>query len=353
MGDRLALLQAELPQHRIHAVGGEDAHEIVFQRQEELGGAGIALAAGAAAQLIVDAAALMPLGADDVEAAALQRDLLVRRDLGPDRGGPALALGRVLDAGRLLADAHVDVAAELDVGAAAGHVGGDGHAARRAGLGDDVGLLLVIARVQHLVRNLALLELFRQHLGLLDADRADQHRLLARAGLLDQRDDGVVLLLGRAIDLVVMVQAHARQVGRHLDHLEAVDVHQLRRLGHRRAGHARELRIHAEVVLEGDGGVGRGLPLDLHAFLGLERLVQPFRIAPARHHAAGELVDDDDLAVLHDVVGIAAEQLVGAQRLVDVVDQRDVVEVVEMLALHQVGLARASARYARRPARSA
>ena len=48
----------------------------------------------------------------------------------------------------LLADAHVGVAAELNVGAAAGHVGGDGDRARHAGLRDDVGLLLVVARVE-------------------------------------------------------------------------------------------------------------------------------------------------------------------------------------------------------------
>ena len=48
-----------------------------------------------------------------------------------------------------------------------------------------------------------------------------------------------------------------------------------------------------------------------HVFLGLERLVQAFRVAAARHHAAGELVDDDDLAVLDDVVLVALEQLVG------------------------------------------
>ena len=47
--------------------------------------------------------------------------------------------------------------------------------------------------------------------------------------------------------------------------------------------------------------------------LGLERLMQAFRIAPARHHAAGELVDDDDLAVAHDVVLVALEQLMRAQ----------------------------------------
>ncbi len=44
-----------------------------LQRQEEFRAARIALAAGAAAQLIVDAAALMPLGADDVEAARILR----------------------------------------------------------------------------------------------------------------------------------------------------------------------------------------------------------------------------------------------------------------------------------------
>ena len=54
-----------------------------------------------------------------------------------------------LEAGELALDAHVGVAAELDVGAAAGHVGGDGDRARHAGLGDDEGLLLVEAGVQH------------------------------------------------------------------------------------------------------------------------------------------------------------------------------------------------------------
>ena len=54
-----------------------------------------------------------------------------------------------------------DVAAELDVGAATGHVGGDRNRARLAGLGDDLRFLLVEAGVQHLVLDAALL----QHLG--------------------------------------------------------------------------------------------------------------------------------------------------------------------------------------------
>ena len=64
MDDRLALLQAELGQHAVELVRTEDAHQIVFERQEELGTAGIALTAGAAAQLVVDAAAFVALGAE-------------------------------------------------------------------------------------------------------------------------------------------------------------------------------------------------------------------------------------------------------------------------------------------------
>ena len=46
-----------------------------------------------------------------------------------------------------------DALAEADVGAAAGHVGRDGHRAALARLGDDRGLALVVARVQDLVRH--------------------------------------------------------------------------------------------------------------------------------------------------------------------------------------------------------
>ena len=53
----------------------EDAHQVVFERQVEARRAGVALAAGAAAQLVVDAARLVALGAEDVQAA--ERDDLV------------------------------------------------------------------------------------------------------------------------------------------------------------------------------------------------------------------------------------------------------------------------------------
>ena len=237
-----------------------------------------------------------------------------------------------------LLDQHVGIAAELNVGAAAGHVGGDGHTARHAGLGDDLRLLLVVARIQHLMRNLVLLEQLGQDLRFLDRGGADQHRLALLARLLDERDDGAIFLLRRAIDLVVLVVADHVHVGRHLDHVEAVNVHELVGLGGGGAGHAGELAVEAEIVLEGDGGERLVLGLDAHMLLGLEGLVQSFGIAPALHHAAGELVDDDHLVVLDDVVAVALEQGVGAQRLLHVVDDGDVLDVVERVALEHVGL---------------
>src|SRR5207247_6446392 len=67
---------------------------------------------------------------------------------------------------------EVWVAAEQDVGAAARHVGRDRDGALAAGLGDDLGLALVVLGVQDLVADPALLGELRQLLGLLARDRA-------------------------------------------------------------------------------------------------------------------------------------------------------------------------------------
>ena len=300
----------------------EDAHQIVLQAQEELRRAGVALAARTAAQLVVDAPAFVALRADDVEPARGQRAFLVGGDFGADLRHAACELGFVDDAAEFVADAHVGVAAQLDVGAAAGHVGGDGDGAGNARLRHDRGFLLVIARVQHVVLDLLLLEEVGELFGFFDRGRAHQHRLAALVAILDQLDDGVVLFVDGAIDLVVVVGARDRQIGRNVEDVEVVDVHEFGRFGHGRAGHAGELVVEPEIVLEGDRGERDVLGLDRDVFLRFQRLVQAFGIAPAFHHAAGEFVDDDDAAVLDDVVAVLEEQLVRLQRLVDVMEDR-------------------------------
>ena len=58
------------PQHQVlHALAAEDPHQIVLQRQVEARTAGVALAAGASAKLIVDAARFVAFGAEHVQAA--------------------------------------------------------------------------------------------------------------------------------------------------------------------------------------------------------------------------------------------------------------------------------------------
>ena len=54
MDDGLALFQTQLLQHAVQLVGSEDPHQVILKRQEEFRGAGIALATGTAAELIVD-----------------------------------------------------------------------------------------------------------------------------------------------------------------------------------------------------------------------------------------------------------------------------------------------------------
>ena len=107
-------------------------------------------------------------------------------------------------------------------------------------------------------------------------------------------------------DLVVAVVADHRLVGRDLDHRDFVDLHELGRLGQRRPGHPGELVVEAEVVLQGDRRQRLVLLADRDALLGLDRLVQALRPAPALEDAAGELVDDHHLAVDDRVVLVAS-----------------------------------------------
>ncbi len=60
------LFHAE-PQHEfLHALAAEDPHQVVLERKIEARAARVALASGASAELIVDAAGLMPLRAEHV-----------------------------------------------------------------------------------------------------------------------------------------------------------------------------------------------------------------------------------------------------------------------------------------------
>ena len=67
--DGNALFHSQLVHDLRDALAGEDAQQVILERQVEAGRTGIALTAGAAAQLVVDAAGLMALRPQDVQAA--------------------------------------------------------------------------------------------------------------------------------------------------------------------------------------------------------------------------------------------------------------------------------------------
>ena len=153
-----------------------------------------------------------------------------------------LALGQLfgnLVGERLLARHELGVAAEQDVGAAAGHVGGDRDGRLAARLGDDLGFLRVILGVQDDVLDAAQLQQLRQPLGLLDRDGADEHRPALLLLLDDVGDDRFVLFLLGAVDRVGLFDAPQHAVGRDDHDVELVDLVELFGLGVGRAGHAR------------------------------------------------------------------------------------------------------------------
>jgi hypothetical protein len=199
--------------------------------------------------------------------------------------------------------------------------------------------MMVKTRVQHGVRNIAAFEDVAQNFAFLDADGADQHRLHAGAGFLDQRGDGMVFLGVGAIDLVILVATRHRHVGGDFHHRQFVDLGEFVGFGHGRAGHARKFRKQPEIVLEGDRGESLVFLLYGHEFFGFQGLVQAFGEAAAFHHAAGEFVDDHHLVVAHDVIDIRREQGVRAQRLLHVVHDGDIENVVEIAFGDDAGLA--------------
>ena len=272
-----AFLHAETLEKAGDPLAGEDAHQVVFEREIEAAGAGVALPSGAAAQLVVDAAGLMPLCAEDVEAAGGDDGVVLGLGgsfVGGYGGVPGLvgglellavvveaehagagdgldrALGGRDGAGLVFADEvlprhEVGVAAEQDVGSAAGHVGGDGHHAQAAGLGYDLGFFLMELGVEDDVADALLLEDLGEELGLFDACGADQDGLLLLVQAGDLIGDGEVLFLGGAEDDVGVFDALHLAVGGGDDDVELVDLVELGGFGLRGAGHAAELFVHA------------------------------------------------------------------------------------------------------------
>ena len=339
MFDGLVITDAEALEPRIQPLP-ENPHQIVFERNVEARLARVALTARTAAKLVIDPARFPTLGAEHVQAPGsdhlLSRGVDFRAQLGGDLFD-GLGVFLVLDR---FSDGKVEVTAELDVGPAPGHGCGDGDRARRPGLRDGQRLALVLPRRQDVVGDPGLGQRRGKHLRALDRRRTEQHRLALGVGLADVFEDGFGLLLGEAIDLVVVVFANHRLVGRHGGHGHVVNGLEFRCFGQRGTRHPSDLVVLSEEILVGDGRNGRRFRLDRQPFFRFQRLMPAIAQTAAGLGTARELVDQHDLVTLHHVLLIADEQAVSPYRRHDVVQQPDVLRLVQpAVSLQQPALA--------------
>ena len=223
------------------------------------------------------------------------------------------------------------VAAEHNVGATTSHIGGDGHRTELTGLRNDLGLALMVLGIQDGVRHALALQELRQQLGFFDGDRTDQHGLPLLVAALDLLDDRAELARLGLVDHVVVVDTDDRLICRDLDDVKVINRGKLFLLGQRRAGHAGELFIKAEQILERNGRKCLIFAGDVHAFLGLDGLMQALIIAAAVHQSPGEFIDDDDLTVLDDVVDVAFHNAARLHCLIDMVRKRGILHVREVV----------------------
>src|SRR5713101_6147052 len=337
MLDRNAVLHADTVHQALETVGAEDSEQIVLEREIKTRRTGITLATRTPAQLVIDPPRLVALRAEDVKSARPNHEFaLTRAYLAMTRQRLLeLRVAGVAGAGFGRRKSLV-IAAEHDIGAAAGHVGRDGYRLVTPRLRDDLGLAFVVLRVEDVMLDPGFLKLVGNALRFFDRYRADQYRLPTLATVPDLLDYRVELFRLGLVDHVVIVFANHRHVGGNHGDVEIVDFPELDRLGICRTGHAGKLLVHAEVILEGDRRERLVLRFDLDAFLGFDRLVQPVAPAPPRHQAAGELVDDNHLAFLDHVVDVELEERVCLQPLVDMMDERDVARVIEVLDSEQL-----------------
>ncbi len=194
----------------------------------------------------------------------------------------------------------------------------------------------MVLGVEHFVLDAHALEDAGELFALLNRNSADQHGLAFFVALLDFLGGVAELLFLGAVDDVGVLDADERTVGGNHHHIEVVDLLELGGFGFRGTGHAGELFVQAEVILEGDGGERLVFALDLHVFLGFNGLVQPVAPAASGHEAAGELIDDDHLSVIDHVILVAVIEDVRAQRLLHVVVPLHVHRVVKVADAQQL-----------------
>ena len=154
------------------------------------------------------------------------------------------------------------------------------------------------------MRNAALFKIGRKFFRFFDGYGTHKNRLARGVATGDFIGHGAEFRIFRAINGVVLVLTDDFFVGGNFHDVDVVDFSEFRFFRHSGPGHAGELFVHTEEVLEGNRGQGFRFGPHFDAFLRFDGLVQAFGVAATVHETTGEFVDDDDFAVVHHVVDV-------------------------------------------------
>ncbi len=166
-------------------------------------------------------------------------------------------------------------------------------------------------------------QVLAHHFVVLDRHRTDEDWLAPGMQFLYMGCERFIFSGRRLEDKVVVVDTFHRAVRGNDYHVESVHGIEFLFRGEARTGHAGELLVHAEIVLECHAGIGARLALHAHTLLGLNSLMQAFGPAAARLQPSGEFVNDEYLCLcaigLHHVFFILIEERFGAYCSIQVV----------------------------------
>ncbi|MDT4853706.1 hypothetical protein FQZ97_879830 [compost metagenome] len=128
--------------------------------------------------------------------------------------------------------------------------------------------------VQHLVWDLLEGQHTAQQLRVFHRGGTYQHRPAYTYHLIDLLYYRVIFLPYGFVNLIFAVIADNVSIRRNGDHIQLVDLPELRCLRLCRTGHTGQLVVHPEIVLQGNGSIGLGRVFHLHIFFGFYRLVK-------------------------------------------------------------------------------
>ncbi len=138
------------------------------------------------------------------------------------------------------------------------------------------------------------------------------------------------------INNIMQVFADHRLVGRNFNDIQFIDFAEFIFLRHSGTSHTGKFIVKTEVILEGDGCQRFAFTSDFNALFCFNCLVQTLIVTAAVHQTSGELIHNDDFAVLYYIVHIACHDAAGLDSLCYIVLQVNVFRIRQVVHMEVV-----------------